>query len=246
MADDTARTTRTTLTTEGSEGSEGAAGRSVPATRRIPLTRERVLTASVALVDGAGLGALTMRALAASLDVKPMSLYHHVRNKDEILDLLVDGVFGEIELPDDDLPWRDALRLRTASVRQVLGRHRWAIGLLESRLNAGPATLRHHDAMLGVMRRAGFGVAGAAHAYALLDSYAYGFALQEATLPFDGADEVATVAEGFADAVADYPYLAEMLHAHVLQPGYDFAHEFEIGLDLVLDALERWRTERPA
>ncbi len=211
--------------------------------RRAPLTRDRLLAAAVAIVDADGLGALTMRALAAAVGVQPMSLYHHVRNKDEILDLLVDAVFSEIALPDDGLPWREALLLRTASVREVLGRHRWAIGLLESRRNAGPATLRHHDAMLGIMRRGGFTVSGAAHAYALLDSYAYGFALQEAMLPFEGADELSEVAEGFAELVADgYPYLGEMLHQHVLQPGYSFAGEFEIGLDAVLDALVRWRT----
>ena len=218
-------------------------GRQPARTRRAPLTRDRLLAAAVAIVDTRGLAALTMRALAAAVDVQPMSLYHHVRNKDEILDLLVDAVFSEIELPTDDQPWRTALRLRTSSVREVLGRHRWAIGLLESRRNAGPATLQHHDAMLGIMRRGGFTVAGAAHAYSLLDSYAYGFALQEAMLPFDGPDELSVVAEGFAALVTEsYPHLGEMLHEYVMQPGYSFGGEFEIGLEAVLDALERWRT----
>ncbi len=212
--------------------------------RRVPLSRDRLLTVAVELADAAGIAGLTIRALAAASGVKPMTIYHHVRDKDEILDLVVDAVFAEIDLPDVDLPWRDALRDRTASVRAVLARHRWAIGLLESRSNAGPATLRHHDTMLGIMRRAGFGIAGAAHAYALLDSYAYGFALQEATLPFDDAAGLADLAAGFTEIIGDdHPYLAEMLHGHVLQPGYSFADEFEIGLEVVLDAIERWRID---
>jgi AcrR family transcriptional regulator len=134
--------------------------------------------------DRAGIGALTIRSLARELGVKPMSLYHHVAGKGEILDGIVDLVFSEIDLPAPGGDWQAEMRRRAASARRALGRHRWAIGLLESRANPGPATLRHHDATIGTLRAAGFSVAATAHAYALLDSYVYGFALQEASLPF--------------------------------------------------------------
>jgi AcrR family transcriptional regulator len=138
---------------------------------RVPLSRERVLRGAVAVADAAGIGALTMRSLATELGVKPMSLYHYVACKDEILDGIVDLVFSEIELPAADGDWRSQMRRRAVSARRALRRHPWAIGLMESRANPGPATLRHHDATLGTLRTAGFSVAMTAHAYALLDSY---------------------------------------------------------------------------
>ena len=116
-----------------------------------------------------------------------MSLYYHVANKEEILDGIVDLVFTEIEMPSlHGMAIGDARR--AISARQVFRRHSWAIGLMESRKNPGPATLRHHDTVLGALRAAGFSVEMTAHAYALLDSYIYGFALQEASLPFEGAE----------------------------------------------------------
>ena len=125
-----------------------------------------------------------------------------------------------------------------------LGRHRWAIGLLESRTSPGPATLRHHDAVLGTLRDAGFSQAMTAHAYALIDSYVYGFALQEASLPFEGPESVGEVAAPIMELMAGgaYPHMVEMATAYYLQPGYDFADEFEFGLDLILDGLERATT----
>jgi hypothetical protein len=132
------------------------------------------------------------------------------------------------------------MRHRAISARSVLGRHPWATPLMESRANPGPATLRHHDSMIGVFRRAGFSVEMAAHAYSLLDAYVYGFALQEAGLPFD-SETAPDVAEAIlAQFPSDaYPYLAELTTEHVLQPGYDYGDEFEFGLDLILDGLER-------
>lgn len=205
------------------------------------LTRERVLRAAVAVADTRGLGALTIRSLAQELDVKPMTVYHYVATKDEILDGIVELVFAEIELPDPDGDWREQLHRRAASARAALTRHSWALGLLESRTNPGVTTLRHYDATLGTLRRAGFSVAMAAHAYALLDSYVYGFAVQEAALPFQGPDNAAAVTEPIMEtfAVAEFPYLAEMAAEHVLQPGYDFGDEFEFGLTVILDALAR-------
>jgi len=209
--------------------------------RRIPLNRERVLQGAVAIADTAGIGALTIRSLAQELGVKPMAIYYHVANKDEILDGIVDLVFAEIELPEADGDWRSELVRRASSARRVLSRHHWAIGLMESRKSPGPATLRHHDAVLGTLRKAGFTVEMTAHAYALLDSYVYGFALQEAALPFSGADTAAEVAEPMmqqfpADA---YPHLVELTTEYILQPGYDFGDEFDFGLDVILDALTR-------
>lgn len=209
---------------------------------RIPLSRERVLTCAVSIADRDGIGALTMRSLAAVLEVKPMSLYYYVANKGEILDAIVDMVYAEIDVPSVDGDWDNEMRRRAASVRDALARHPWAIGLLESRTAPGQATLRHHDATLGVLRGAGFSVQSAAHAYALLDSYTYGFAMQEAALPFTGPDTAASVTDPIVQmfATGEYPHLMEIATEHVLQPGYDFGDEFGIGLELILESLQRW------
>jgi AcrR family transcriptional regulator len=208
---------------------------------RPPLSRERVLRAAVAIADAGGIGSLTIRSLAHELGVKPMSVYYHVANKDQILDGIIDLVFSEIELPSADGDWRSELRRRATSARRVLRCHPWAIGLMESRTTPGPATLRHHDAVLGALRGAGFSVEMTAHAYALLDSYVYGFALQEASLPFKGPETVADVAEPMMQQfpVDEYPHLVEMATEYVLQPGYDFGDEFEFGLNVILDALTK-------
>ena len=205
---------------------------------RAPLSRERVLNGAVAVADSGGIAGLTIRSLAQELGVKPMSVYHHVANKSEILDGIVDIVFGEIELPSAGGDWRAEISRRAHSARLVLRRHPWAIGLLESRTSPGPATLRHHNAVLGALRAAGFSVALTAHAYALLDSYVYGFALQEATLPFDDSsvEEVAAPMMAAFES-GSYPHLLELVTEHALRPGYNFADEFEFGLGLVLDGL---------
>jgi AcrR family transcriptional regulator len=208
-----------------------------------------VLRAALAVADRGGVTGLTIRSLAAELGAKPMSVYHYVASKDEILDGIVDLVFDEIHLPTTTQDWRTEIRQRAEATRRVLGRHRWAIGLLESRSTPGPANLRHHEAVLTTLRAAGFTVELAAHAYALLDSYVYGFALQEASLPFDDTN-VTEVAGPIMDAflVGKYPHMAELAAELVLQPGYAFGDEFGFGLDLILDGLERLRarTSRPA
>ena len=210
---------------------------------RTPLTRQRVLRAAVALADRGGVGALSMRKLAQELGVEAMSLYHHVANKDDILDGIVDVVFGEIELPTGEAGWEAAMRRRAVSAREALRRHPWATGLMESRRTPGPANIRHHDAVLGVLRNAGFPIELAAHAYSLLDSYIYGFALQEASLPFHTPEETAEVAQEIMSVFPadDYPHLAEIATEHALQPGYDYGDEFLYGLDLILDGLARAR-----
>jgi AcrR family transcriptional regulator len=209
--------------------------------KRAPLSRERVLRGAVAIADENGIAALTMRSLAQELGVKPMALYYHVANKAQILDGIVDLVFSEIELPHPDSDWRAEIIRRSDSARQVLRRHSWAIGLMESRKDPGPATLRHHDAVIGTLRAAGFTVEMTAHAYALLDSYVYGFALQEASLPFNGPDTAPDIAEPMIRQfpVGEYPHLVELATEHVLKPGYDFGDEFEFGLNMILDALTR-------
>jgi len=208
---------------------------------RLPLTRERVLATAVALADRGGIGSLSMRKLAQELGVEAMSLYHHVANKDDILDGLVDVVFSEIDLPSGEEGWRAAMRRRAISAREALRRHPWATGLMESRPTPGAANLRHHDAVLGVLRGAGFPVELAAHAYSLLDSYIYGFALQEASLPFHTPEEAAQVAQAIMAEfpASEYPHLTEIAVDHVLQPGYDYGNEYLFGLDLILDGLER-------
>ncbi|MGM7774437.1 TetR/AcrR family transcriptional regulator [Arthrobacter sp. KNU-44] len=209
---------------------------------RAPLSRELVVQSAVTIADESGIAALTMRSLAQTLGVKPMSLYYYVANKGEILDAIIDLVFLEVELPSTAGEWRSEMRSRADSLRRALRRHPWAIGLLESRTSPGPATLRHHDATLGVLRHAGFSVALTAHAYALLDSYTYGFALQEAALPFKGRDTASDVAVPLTElfSAGQYPHLLEIAREHVLKPGYDFGDEFQIGLTVILDALARW------
>jgi AcrR family transcriptional regulator len=210
----------------------------------VGLSRQRIFLAAVDVADRAGLAALSMRKLGQVLGVEAMSLYNHVANKDELLDGMVDLVFGEIGLPDRGSDWKTAMRDRATAARAALARHPWAIGLLESRRRPGPETLRHHNAVLGCLRRAGFSLPLAAHAYSVLDSYIYGFALNEHSLPFDTPEQVATVGDTMlrefpGDA---YPNLAEFIREHALRPGYDYGNEFEFGLELILDGLSRQRS----
>lgn len=210
-------------------------------TPRARLTRERILSTAVTIADESGVESLTMRILGQALGVEAMSLYNHVANKDDLLDGMVDTVFTEIDLPAPDMPWKAAIRQCAFSVREVLAIHQWAITLLDSRTSPGPATLRAHDALLGTLRGAGFTIEQTAHAVSVLDSYVYGFALQEASLPFDGADTVANVAGSIVDRMPPgaYPHLVELAVEHVMQPGYAYGEEFTFGLELVLDGIER-------
>jgi AcrR family transcriptional regulator len=210
---------------------------------RARLSRQRVLGAAIDQADAGGLEVLTMRTLAEALDVAPMALYRYVANKDDLIDAMVDEVFGEIGVPSGGGDWRSAMRRRAISVRDALARHRWAIGLMESRRSPGPANLRHHDAVIGRLRASGFSVELAAHAYSALDSYIYGFALTKMNLPFQSSDDIAEVAEGMLEPFPAnaYPNLVEFLTEHVMRPGYDYGEEFEYGLDLILDGLERMR-----
>ena len=215
---------------------------------RPPLSRARVVEEAIGLADEQGLAALSMRALAARLGVEAMSLYHHVAGKGALLDAMVDAVFGELHLPFVGGDWRAELRARSVSGREVLLRHPWAVGLMDSRRTPGPENLRHHDAVLGCLAAQGFSLVAAGTAFALLDAHLYGFMQQEVSLPFEGeADLAALGAELLGPEVqAAYPHFTAFAQGRALQPGYAFGNEFGVTLDLVLGALEGLHSAGPA
>jgi AcrR family transcriptional regulator len=211
--------------------------------RRAPLSRERVLRAALDLADAVGIESMSMRKLGEELGVEAMSLYNHVANKDDILDGIVDLVFSEIALPSGRGDWKPSMRKRAISAHEALLRHPWAPSLMQSRTKPGPATLRHHDSVLGRLRTAGFTLVMAAHAVSVIDGYVYGFALQQINIPLQSREQVAEVGQDILRQMAgEYPHLAEMITKHAMKPGYDYAKEFEFGLDLILDGLERLRS----
>jgi AcrR family transcriptional regulator len=213
---------------------------------RPPLTKTRVLRAALDLADREGLGALTMRRLGAELGVEAMSLYKHVANKKAIMDGIVEVVVGEIGIPTDGADWKQAMRRRAISARQVLSRHSWAIGLLEARGSTGPNALHYVDAILGNLRTAGFSITLAAHAFWLLDSYVYGHVIQETSLRFTTSEEMTKSTQSLGERTTpkEYPHLVEM-GEHALRSAYSVDNEFEFGLDLILDGLENLHERSP-
>jgi AcrR family transcriptional regulator len=214
---------------------------------RPTLTAERVIDAGLELADRDGLDGLSMRTLAQRLGVVPMALYKHVTNKDDLLDGMVDRVWAEVDAPTVEAGWRAGMRRRALSLRQALLRHRWAVGLMESRPKPGPANLFQHDAMMGCLRRSGFSFRTAVHVTSALDAYVYGFALQEKTLPFATAEESGEVAARTQEATPPelaqhFPYLLEVVRELAVS-GYDYDAEFATGLDLILDGVERLRPD---
>jgi AcrR family transcriptional regulator len=210
------------------------------------LSRERVLQAALELADARGFGAVSMRNVAKELGVEAMSLYNHVASKEDIVDGLVDIVFSEIEVATPgSADWKTSMRQRAISVREALNRHRWAVGRMEGRMNPGPATAHNHDAVLGCLRESGISFRGAIHAYSLMDAYIYGFALQERGLPFDAPEQTAEVMQRQRQNVPgmdNYPYLVEAA-TEFAEASYDYDTEFEFGLDVILDGLERLRDD---
>jgi AcrR family transcriptional regulator len=208
---------------------------------RAPLSRDRVLTAAVSFVDEAGLGALTMRELGQRLGVEAMSLYNHVANKDDILDGMVDLVVSEIDLPSDPVDWKEAMRRRATSAQAVFARHPWASGLIDSRQSSGPARLRYFDWMVGTLRRAGFSLEMSARAFSILDSYIYGFGRQQLNISAGSDMPPEEMAEAFLHAIPadEYPYLREMVVDYALTSGNDEGADFDFGISLILDGLER-------
>lgn len=207
------------------------------------LSKARVVTEAIRIADREGVEGMSMRRLAGALSAGAMSLYHYVANKEELLDAMIDVVFDEIELPPAHEDWQAAMRREAHSAHRVLARHPWAIPLMESRTSPGPANLRHREAVTACLRKAGFSVAMATHANWLLNSHVYGYALQEASLPFDTAGELAEMTEDvyLPQIPADqFPYLNES-GRELVAAGYDPTEEFSFGLDLILAALESLR-----
>lgn len=193
----------------------------------------------MAIADEGGIEALSMRSIATKLGVEAMSLYHHVANKEDILDGIVDMVFAEAGHTPEEGEWRPAIRAREISTRAVLMRHRWAVGLMDSRANLGPATMRHHNARIGILRNNGFSMADISHIVATLDAYVFGFVLQERSLPGAAPEEIDVMAQGLLDshALDEYPHVRTFTLEHVLKRGFSFGAQFEWGLDLVLDGI---------
>lgn len=206
--------------------------------RRPALTVERIVDAAVAVADRGGLAAVSMRHVGAELGVEAMSLYHHIRGKEALLDLLADWIFAQIELPTIEKPWRAEMVLRAESARAVLSAHSWALGLTESRSNPGPALLRHHDTILGCLRYNGFPVALATSTFSAIDSYVHGFVLTELSVPIETAEDTEQFVETLQLPAQEYPHMAEMFVELVVGARYTYADEFAFGLDLILDALE--------
>ncbi|WP_223263283.1 TetR/AcrR family transcriptional regulator C-terminal domain-containing protein [Arthrobacter sp. NamB2] len=221
-------------------------------TTRRRLNRQAVLHAGIELADDVGIDGFTMRTLAQKLGVVPMALYKHVANKEDLLDGMVDIVWGEVTEPGAARGWKRALRERAVSLRAALTRHRWAVGLMEAHGRPGPQNLRQHNAMMGCLRESGFSFRATVHVTSALDAYVYGFALQQKTLSFETPEESGQVAaatqQGLAAEAAElYPYLMEVV-VELGRSGYDYDEEFAVGLDLLLDGIdalrESWRTDR--
>ena len=208
---------------------------------RTPLSKERLLNAAIVLADEGGIEALSMRRLAKELGVEAMSLYNHVANKDEILAGILDLVTSEIDLPSDGADWKTAIRLSAISARDVYLRHRWACSLSMSRQSGGPAGLRRADWMLRTLREAGLSNDLIYHAFHIVQSHILGFTLQQLNFPYKG-EELAGLAATFLDQFPadEYPDLVEHVTQH-LEPRHGDEGGFELGLDLILDGLERLR-----
>lgn len=193
------------------------------------------------MADDGGIDKLTMRALAQQLGVEAMSLYYHVKNKDDMLDGMLDIIIDKVTVPGPGDDWKLAQRTRAISLHDMLTRHSWAAPVMETRANPGLASLHYYDSVIGSFRQAGFSVVMAAHAFSAIDAYIYGFGMQEMSLPFEDESDVGDIAEALLAALPpdEFPYLTEMILDHALQPGYDYSDEFEWGLDLILDGFER-------
>jgi len=206
----------------------------------LPVSRDRILRAAIGIADQHGVGAVTMRAVASRLGVQAMALYNHVANKKDILDGMVDLVVEQFDLPRDEDDWREAMRRRAVSARRVFGRHRWAPLLIDSRESSGPSALCYFEWVLATLLRAGFSLDTAARAFSLLDSYIYGFGIQQSNLSAGGDAPPEERAEAMLALLpADqYPYL-RLMASHGMQVGYDAETDFDFGLEIILDGIER-------
>ena len=209
--------------------------------RQVPLSRERILRAALDLADKEGIESLSMRKLAQELGVQAMSLYNYVTNKDDLLDGIVDITIGEIEVPTLTTDWKTAMRRRANSAHKVLLRHPWSTLEIVSRVNVGLANMRYVDATLGCLREAGFSFEMADRAWNTIDSHIYGFTLQELKFPFAPTEYSQAAKDGFAlIPVHEYPYLNQLTR-HVIEGKYNGIHDFEFGLEIILNGLDRLR-----
>jgi AcrR family transcriptional regulator len=217
----------------------------VGAQPRVPLSRERVLRAAVALADEGGVDALSMRRIAQELGVVPMALYKHVSNKDELLDGMVDVVVGEIDPPPSGTDWKTAIRQRVLSARGALLRHPWTSRVIESRTDPSPMVLKYMDSMIGMFRSGGFSIDLTHHAMHAMGSRLLGFTqeLYDDSVDLD-PEATAVMVQQMA---GKYPHITELVmaiahdEASVVGQGCDDQFEFEFALDLMLDGLERLR-----
>jgi AcrR family transcriptional regulator len=206
---------------------------------REPLSPARIIDAAVQVADDRGLGGVSMRTVGAQLGVEAMSLYHHVANKQALLDGLSSWVFDRMGVPPVGEPWRDAMSVHARSMRSVLVRHPWALTLMNSQRAPALGELAQYDAVLGILRGAGFGTRLAAHAVSVIDAYVYGFALTERNLPVEPGADVTDLARDIAPPADLFPHLAELVEFMMAADGYVYADEFEYGLEVVLDGIER-------
>jgi AcrR family transcriptional regulator len=210
---------------------------------RLPLSKERVLQAAVALADEEGIEALSMRRLADELGVKAMSLYNHVANKSDLLDGIVDAAYGEITIPGPDVEWKSQIRELAVSAHETMLRHPWALGLQMHR-KPGPGRLRYGDALLGYFRNSGFSKNLTYHAYHIVESYILGFTMQVLNYRSVDMEQFADVAAKFmrGDFLQDYPHFTEHAQQHMEPaPGQQDVNAYELGLDQLLGGLERLR-----
>jgi len=216
-------------------------GKGTKTQTRVALNRIQVLAAAVEIADERGIGAVTMREVASRLGVEAMSLYNHVANKDDILDGMVDFVIEQVELPSGVDGWREAMRRRAVSAHQVFARHPWLPMLVDSRETSGPSRMLYLDWVLGTLMKAGFSLEGAARAFSLLDSYLYGFGIQQFNMSADTDASPEEMAKAILASIPaeTYPYLHRMA-SHAMESGYDADADFDFGLELILDGLERF------
>lgn len=210
-----------------------------------PLTKDRIIRAAARVADASGLGSVSMRNVARELGVEAMSLYHHLAGKGELLHELAEWVFAQIPPATWEGPWRAAILAHADSMRAVLSRHPWALGLVDAQSEPGPAQLRRYDSVLGALFAGGFDASLAVHAFSAIDSYVFGFVLTEHNLPFETAEATGTeaIAEGLAEGLSGYPNLGRIATDLLGAGDFRFGEEFRIGLDLILDSLaDRLRT----
>lgn len=207
---------------------------------RLPLSRDRILERAVQIADAEGVEALTMRRLADDLGFEAMSLYRHVRNKEDVLGGMLDIVLGEIESPAAEGEWDAAIRRSAISVSDVLQRHAWATDVLMSPAGIRPARLAYMNDLLGRLREAGFSADTTYTAYHALDAHIFGFALWLASHSAVPPEVVERFAREFP--LDDYPYLAEHRDQHLADGPHQDVSAFELGLDLILDGLKQLRS----